>query len=81
MIIGPPPKFHGPRDILLNGTTGPNPELSWLTFYNVTTPAPNLRRITVDGSNLPNNNNYLRVVVTSGPEVLTWTKVPFTTPT
>jgi hypothetical protein len=47
----------------------------WLTVYNVT-PVSNLRRITVDGST--GVNNYLRIVVTSGPEVLSWTKVPFT---
>jgi len=51
---------------------------SWLPFYGITEPAPNLTRITVDGSN--NANDYLRVTVNHrGPQVLTWTKVPFTT--
>lgn len=50
---------------------------SWLPFYGITTPVPNLTRITVDGST--NVNNYLRVTVHSrGPQVLTWTRVPFT---
>jgi hypothetical protein len=49
----------------------------WLPFYNVTTTAPNLTRITVDGST--GVNDYLRVVVTPrDPAVLTVTKVPFT---
>ena len=48
----------------------------WLTFYDVTTPAPNLTRITVDGST--GVNDYLRVSVDpSTPEVLTVAKVPF----
>jgi hypothetical protein len=43
------------------------------------TPAPNLTRITVDGSTKV--DNYLRVTVNpSGPRVLTWVKVPFTAP-
>lgn len=50
---------------------------SWLAFYGVTQPAPNLTRITVDGSS--NANNYLRVTVDHhGQQVLSWTKVPFT---
>ncbi|MFG2040468.1 hypothetical protein [Dactylosporangium sp. NPDC048998] len=50
---------------------------TWLTFYGVTQPAPNLTRITVDGSN--NANDYLRVTVNKhGQQVLSWTKVPFT---
>ena len=48
----------------------------WLTFYDVATSAPNLTRITVDGST--GVNNYLRVSVDpSAPQVLTVAKVPF----
>lgn len=48
----------------------------WLSFYGITQPAPNLSRVTVDGST--NVNNYLRVTVQHrGPQVLTWTRVPF----
>jgi hypothetical protein len=40
------------------------------------TPAPNLSRITIDGSTTV--NNYLRVTVNPrGPQVLTWTRAPF----
>jgi hypothetical protein len=50
---------------------------TWLSFYGVSQPVTNLTRITVDGSN--NANNYLRVTVNRhGPDVLSWTKVPFT---
>jgi hypothetical protein len=50
----------------------------WLSFYGVTQPVPNLARVTVDGSTAV--NNYLRVTVNQrGPQVLTWTRVPFTT--
>jgi hypothetical protein len=50
---------------------------SWLSFYGVTSPVPNLSRVTIDGST--NVNNYLRVTVNPhGPQVLSWTKVPFT---
>lgn len=49
---------------------------SWRSFYGVTTPAPNLTRITVDGST--GLNNWLKVTVhENGPEVLSWTRVPF----
>jgi hypothetical protein len=49
----------------------------WLPFYGISQPVPNLSRITVDGSN--NATNYLRVTVHHhGPDVLTWTRVPFT---
>jgi hypothetical protein len=48
----------------------------WLPFYGITTPVPNLSRITVDGST--GVNNYLRVTVHGrGPDVLTWERVPF----
>jgi hypothetical protein len=49
---------------------------SWLSFYGISTPVPNLSRVTVDGST--NVDNYLRVTVHGGgPAVLTWEKVPF----
>src|SRR5262249_4775602 len=48
----------------------------WLQFYGISQPVPNLSRVTVDGSS--NATNYLRVTVHRGPEVLTWTRVPFT---
>lgn len=55
------------------------PGSPWLTFFDVSTPAPNLTRITVDGST--GMDNYLRVSVNaSGSQVLTVEKVPFTTP-
>src|SRR4051812_40044312 len=52
----------------------------WLSFYGVTTPANNLTRITVDGSD--NAHDYLRVRVNQnqhGDQTLTWERVPFTT--
>jgi len=49
----------------------------WLPFYHLGQPVPNLSRVTVDGST--NLDNYLRVTVHGhGPQVLTWTRVPFT---
>jgi hypothetical protein len=48
----------------------------WLSFYGIDRPVPNLSRVTVDGS--AGANNYLRVTVhPHGPQVLTWTRVPF----
>jgi hypothetical protein len=48
----------------------------WLPFYGLTNPVPNLSRVTVDGST--DVDNYLRVTVhQGGPQVLTWTRVPF----
>jgi hypothetical protein len=50
---------------------------SWLSFYGITQAVPNLTRITVDGSN--NATNYLRVTVNPhGPDVLSWTRIPYT---
>jgi len=50
---------------------------SWLSFYGVNSPVDNLSRITVDGST--GVDNYVRVTVNpNSPQVLTWTKVPFT---
>ena len=48
----------------------------WLQFYGIDQAVPNLSRVTIDGSS--NATNYLRVTVHHGPEVLTWTRVPFT---
>lgn len=75
--------FHGPV-YLFNGDShvyhSDQPLAAgspWLSFYGVTTPVPNLSRVTVDGST--GVNNYLRVTVHQrGPQVLTWTRVPFT---
>ncbi|GAA3079636.1 hypothetical protein GCM10010464_49660 [Pseudonocardia yunnanensis] len=77
---GPVYLFNGDSHVY-NSDTPLAPGSPWLSFYGVTTPAPNLTRVTVDGSN--GVNNYLRVTVRPGdPQVLTWTKVPFdTTPT
>jgi hypothetical protein len=48
----------------------------WLSLYGISQPVPNLTRVTVDGAD--NASNYLRVTVNRrGPEVLTWTRVPF----
>jgi hypothetical protein len=48
----------------------------WLSFYKIAHPVPNLSRLTVDGST--DVDNYLRVTVHDhGPQVLTWTRVPF----
>lgn len=48
----------------------------WLSFYGVSTPAPNLTRVTVDGST--GLNNWLRVTVNEEATTpLTWVKVPF----
>jgi len=49
---------------------------SWLSFYGVQRPVPNLTRLTVDGST--GVNNYLRVTVHKrGQDLLTWERVPF----
>ena len=46
------------------------------TRYGVDTVAPNLTRVTIDGST--GVNNYLRVDRDpQGPQVLSWTRVPF----
>jgi hypothetical protein len=53
---------------------------SWLSFYKIGTPVPNLSRVTVDGST--GVNNYLRVTVNDGRQgspVLAWERVPFAT--
>ena len=49
---------------------------SWLSFYGVTTPAPKLTRVTVDGAT--KLNNWVRTIIdVSNPNVLSWVKVPF----
>jgi hypothetical protein len=51
---------------------------SWLSFYGVTTPAPNLTRVTIDGST--GVNNWLKVTISDDEKAvspLSWVKVPF----
>ncbi|GAA0948400.1 hypothetical protein GCM10009554_45980 [Kribbella koreensis] len=49
----------------------------WLTLYGVTKPVSNLTRVTIDGSTAV--NNYLRVTIDpKNRDVLSWTRVPFT---
>lgn len=49
----------------------------WLGLYGIATPAPNLQRITVDGSD--NANDYLKVTITNDRRnPLTWVRVPYT---
>jgi hypothetical protein len=49
---------------------------SWLSFYGVTTVAPNLTRVTVDGST--GVNDWLKVTIDEDdPNVVSWTTVPF----
>ncbi len=70
--------FNGDSHIF-NSDAPLAPGSTWLNFYDVPAPTPNLTRITVDGSTKV--DNYLRVTINpSGPRVLTWVKVPFTTP-
>ena len=52
------------------------PGSTWLSFYGVDQAAPNLTRVTVDGS--ANAKDYLRVTVNQRGEPLTWTRIPFT---
>jgi Calcineurin-like phosphoesterase len=49
---------------------------SWLSFYGVTTPAPNLTRVTVDGST--GVRNWLKATIdVNNPNVVSWVRVPF----
>lgn len=49
----------------------------WLDLYGVHQTAANLQRITVDGSS--NNNDYLKVTISPRKrQVLSWTRVPYT---
>ncbi len=75
---GPVYLFNGDSHVY-NSDTPLAPGSPWLDFYQVMTPAPNLTRITVDGST--GVNDYLRVTVAPrGRQVLTWEKVPFAAP-
>jgi hypothetical protein len=49
----------------------------WLDFYGVEGSAPNLTRVTVDGSN--NNKDFLKVTVTrpGAEHVLSWERIPY----
>jgi hypothetical protein len=48
----------------------------WLSFYGLKTTAPNLSRITIDGSS--NATDWLKVTIAPGSkQVLSWTRVPF----
>ncbi|MFF4824644.1 hypothetical protein [Streptomyces sp. NPDC001312] len=48
----------------------------WLPFYGVKTVAPNLHRVTIDGST--DVRNWLKVTIDpGGKQVLSWTRVPF----
>lgn len=51
----------------------------WLTTYGVTGSADNLQRITCDGSS--NNKDWLKVTINKpgSANVLSWTRVPYTT--
>jgi hypothetical protein len=50
----------------------------WPAFYGLTSPVPNLSRITIDGSG--NAHDYLRVTIGKNRrEPLTWHQVPFAT--
>ncbi len=50
---------------------------TWLDFYGLDTPVPNLRRVTIDGST--NATNYLKVTIRPrADQPLTWTRIPFT---
>lgn len=75
--------FHGPV-YLFNGDShvyNDDQPLAagsqWLSFYGVDKPVANLTRVTVDGST--GVNNYLRVTIDPRDRnVLSWTRVPFT---
>jgi hypothetical protein len=74
--------FHGPVYLfngdshIYNSDKPLDVGSKWLSFYGATKAAPNLSRVTVDGST--GVNNYLRVTIDPyNPAVLSWTKVPF----
>jgi hypothetical protein len=75
--------FHGPV-YLFNGDShqynSDQPLAAgskWLSFYGVSQPVTNLSRVTIDGSTAV--NNYLRVTIDPhSKDVLSWTRVPFT---
>lgn len=73
---GPVYLFNGDSHVY-NSDNPLAPGSKWLPFYHVNQPAPNLSRITVDGSTAV--NNYLRVTVNEhGKQPLSWVRVPFT---
>ncbi len=50
---------------------------TWLDFYGLDAPVPNLNRVTIDGS--ADATNYLKVTIRPrGRQPLTWTRIPFT---
>ncbi|HEV7980405.1 metallophosphoesterase [Amycolatopsis sp.] len=75
--------FHGPV-YLFNGDShvyNDDQPLAagsqWLSFYGVSKPVTNLTRVTIDGST--GVKNYLRVAINPHDRnVLSWTRVPFT---
>ena len=72
---GPVYLFNGDSH-LYNADRPLAPGSRWLDFYGVSTPAPNLQRITVDGSD--NADDYLKVTVTDNRrQPLSWTRVPY----
>jgi hypothetical protein len=78
-VFGKPVYLFNGDSHIFNSDAALAPGSAWLSLYDVSTPAPNLTRITVDGST--GVNNYLRVSVNpSGPQVLTWVRVRFTAP-
>jgi hypothetical protein len=78
-VFGKPVYLFNGDSHIFNSDAPLAPGSAWLNLYDVSTPAPNLTRITIDGST--GVNNYLRVSVNpSGPQVLTWVRVRFTAP-
>jgi len=68
--------FNGDSHIY-NSDQPLGPGSEWLDFYDVDEAAPNLTRVTVDGSD--NAKDYLRVTITKNRAApLTWTRIPFT---
>ncbi|GAA3713875.1 hypothetical protein GCM10022204_36220 [Microlunatus aurantiacus] len=74
---GPVYLFNGDSH-LYNADRPLAPGSPWLDFYGLTSSsAPNLQRITVDGSD--NANDYLKVTVTNNRrEPLRWTRIAYT---
>ena len=69
-------EFNGDSHIY-NADRPLEPGSPWLGFYQVGQAAPNLTRVTVDGSD--NAKDYLRVTIGRDKEApLRWTRVPFT---
>lgn len=73
---GPVYLFNGDSH-LYNADRPLAPTSRWVRFYGVAAAAPNLRRLTVDGSD--NNADYLLVTIDPRQRgVLSWTRVPYT---